>query len=256
MIIDINGYHGNWPYWQLRDHEPPAMLAQMDRLNIDYVFLSSLKSVFSDPDGGNVEISTLVEMYPNRFYPAFTFSPYATNWDMFQKACENSAICLVKLFPMHHTYDPLEEPPAWNCLYLCGERDIPVLIPRRLLMSWRMPLFDINRIDNLAKKFPETTFILGSINYLAELQTAFHLMCMHENIYIETSAMMALREVEYVISQVGADRILFGSAIPLQNPAIAPLRIEKAEISDADKENIYYRNALRLFPKIKKNKET
>ncbi|RJP30467.1 MAG: hypothetical protein C4527_09835 [Candidatus Omnitrophota bacterium] len=250
MIIDINGYFGIWPYWPLRGGDPASMLAKMVQYKIGRIFISSLKSVFSDPQGGNAEIKNAVARHPRRFLPAFTYSPYAAGWDGYREDCEEAGICLIKLFPAHHTYHFAEEPRIAELLEFCGERKIPVLIPRRLMMSWRLPVLDVNEIGQLASAFPQIPFIIGAINYLGELQTALHIMRQRANVWIETSAMMAFREIESVVNQVGAERILHGSALPLQNPAIAPLKIQNADISDADKERIFFRNAERLFPGI------
>ncbi len=247
MIIDVNGYYGTWPYWPLRGGDPDAILNKMNRCNIDRVFISSLKSVFSDPDGGNQEIIELVSRHPDRFYPAFTYSPYASGFNKYEEDCTQASICLVKLFPVHHTYNLFEEPGISDLLSFCSERGIPVFIPRRLLMSWRFPLMDLGIIEPLASKHTSCKFIIGSINYLGELQTAVHILRQCPNVYIETSAMMAFQEIENMVRDVGVERILHGSAIPLQNAAIGPLKINQSEISNKEKERILFKNTKSLW---------
>ena len=114
-------------------------------------------------------------------------------------------------------------------------------------MSWRMPQFPVEKIGTLAQRHANTTFIVGSINYLFELQTALHVMRNRPNVLLETSAMMAFEEIQSIVAQVGAGRLLHGTAQPLQIPAIGPLKIETADIPRVDKERILYRNAIKLF---------
>ncbi|MCA9448295.1 MAG: amidohydrolase, partial [Candidatus Omnitrophica bacterium] len=59
--------------------------------------------------------------------------------------------------------------------------------------------------------------------------------------------MMAYREVEKLVAEFGAERFIHGSCIPLQNPAIGPLKIKDANISDEDKEKILSGNLLKLM---------
>ena len=247
QIIDVNGYCGVWPYWPLRSGDVESILTVMDRIGIDRVCVSSLKAVFTDPKAGNEEIKKMTRRHPDRFYPALTYSPYASGKEDYRTDWENDRSGLIKLFPLQHTYDPLEEPYAQKLLQFCGEKHIPVMIPYRLMMSWRFPTFDLKKIAALVQRFPEVQFIIASINYLSELQTALHTIQQYKNVYLETSAMMAFREIEYVVGQVGADRILHGSCIPLQNAAIGPLKINKTNISEEAKNRILYLNAANLL---------
>ncbi|MCA9425676.1 MAG: amidohydrolase family protein [Candidatus Omnitrophica bacterium] len=247
MILDVNGYFGSWPYWPMKGTDPNAILEKMDRYGIDRVFLNSLRGVFTDPEEGNAETLRAVESCPDRFSPALTFSPYHPGYDNFISLLKEKQGCLLKLFPLNHSYQIHEEPRVEEVFNLCGERKIPVLIPYRLMMSWRLPIMNFGSMGGVIEKFPQTHFILGSINYLFELQTARSLLRRFSNTSLETSAMMAYREVEKLVAEFGAERFIHGSCIPLQNPAIGPLKIKDANISDEDKEKILSGNLLKLM---------
>ena len=49
------------------------------------------------------------------------------------------------------------------------------------------------------------------------------------------------------MQELGSDRILLGTGLPLQNAAAGVQKIEHARISDADREAILVRNARRLL---------
>lgn len=247
MIIDINGYFGQWPYWPLRDSCEKAILSQMDRYEISCLVACSLKGVFSDPAAGNREVIHLASAHPDRFIPALTYSPYASDRERYVEDFKDLSAGLVKLFPIQHTYDPLEETYIHDLLTFCGEKQIPVIIPYRLMMSWRFPVFDLKKIGLLVSSFPEVRFILASINYLAELQSALHIVKHHANAYLETSGMMSFGGIETAVQQVGAERILHGTCLPLQNPAIGPLKIRNARISETEKNKILFENANTLL---------
>ena len=69
----------------------------------------------------------------------------------------------------------------------------------------------------------------------------------HRNIYTDTSGMASLKNklIEYAVSQIGSDRILFGTDTYAAGAQRG--RIEYAMISQEDKENILFNNAKRLF---------
>jgi len=246
-IVDVNAYHGQWPYWPLRNNDAESLLRRMDRYEINLAFVCSLKAIFADVEAGNAETLRLVRRYPQRFAPVFTYSPYAPGKERYRADVQESGACFIKLFPLHHSYDPLEELYICELLNFCAEASIPVMLPHRIMASWRFPAFDIQKMGALALRHPQTRFILSSINYLFELQSALDVMRRAPNVYLETSGMMAFREIAYVIQQIGADHLLHGSANPLQNPAIGPLKILSAEISEQDKERILYGNAAKLL---------
>lgn len=247
MIVDIHSYFGTWPYWAMEGTDADSALRNMDRCGIDKAFVCSLKGVFMDPAEGNAETLAAVERHPDRLLPALSYSPYSRGRERYTAELSDHPARLVKLFPLQHSYDPLEEPFIEELLNWCGENRVPVLIPHRLVMSWRFPTFPVAKIGALAEGHPRTTFILGSINYLFELQSALDILRRRPNTRIETSAMMAFEEVRKVTEEIGAHRLLHGSCNPLQVPAIGPLKVRTAEISEADKERILWRNAAELF---------
>lgn len=247
MIIDINMFFGHWPYWPLPGGDAEAVLRAMDRYGIERGFLSSLRGVFNDPETGNTETLQWVERHPDRFAPALTYSPYAKGWDRYEAELAQGGWKIVELFPLNHNYDPLQEPVIERLCDYCGQHRIPILIPHRLTMSWRFPMLPLAKVAGLAEMHRETTFILGCINYLGELQTALHTMRKCPNVMLETSGMMAFEEIRRVVDAIGAERLIHGSALPLQQPSIGPLKIQTAEITKEEKERILSGNCKRLF---------
>ncbi|MCG3197900.1 MAG: hypothetical protein GHCLOJNM_02394 [bacterium] len=247
MIVDINSYFGTWPYWAMEGTDVGSVLRNMDRCGIDKAFVCSLRGVFMDPAEGNAETLAAVERHADRLLPALTYSPYASGRDRYAEELSACPARMVKLFPLNHSYDPLEEPFIEELLNWCGEHRVPVLIPHRLVMSWRFPTFPVAKIGALAEKHPNATFILGSINYLFELQSASDVLRRRPNTLVETSAMMAFEEIRKVSEEIGAHRLLHGSCNPLQIPAVGPLKVRTAEIPEEQKERILWRNAGEIF---------
>lgn len=68
-----------------------------------------------------------------------------------------------------------------------------------------------------------------------------------ENFYVTTSGMFWHPVLQFVISVLGADRILFATDYPPESHVEAAQFIESAPISDSDMEKICHLNAERLF---------
>ena len=176
----------------LRNGSEAALLSQMDRYAITCAVVSSLKGVFSDPDAGNREVLQLARAHPDRFLPALTYSPHAAGRDRYAEDFDGLPSGIVKLFPVQHTYDPLEETYIHELLTFCEIRHIPVMIPYRLMMSWRFPVFDLKKMALVIASFPAVRFIIASINYLAELQSAIHILH-NTNAYINSAMMISAK---------------------------------------------------------------
>ncbi len=80
------------------------------------------------------------------------------------------------------------------------------------------------------------------------MQSTLDLMRRFPNVWVETSGMMGMDEVEAFVREVGAGRLLHGSCMILQMPAeVGPLRVRSARIGDEEKEMILGGNAQKLF---------
>lgn len=70
-----------------------------------------------------------------------------------------------------------------------------------------------------------------------------------EHIFVDTSSARSILPglVEWAVSEIGAERILYGTDSPLYCAAMQRARIDHAEISDRDKRRILCENAERLL---------
>jgi predicted TIM-barrel fold metal-dependent hydrolase len=70
----------------------------------------------------------------------------------------------------------------------------------------------------------------------------------HDNLYLDTAtSQLHVGMIERFVREVGADRVLFGSDIPLLDPAAQLGRIAYAKIKEEDKVRILRLNAGRLL---------
>ena len=103
-----------------------------------------------------------------------------------------------------------------------------------------------------ANEFPEMTLILAHLGCTCDDDPAHQVRAIqnsrHGNVYVDTSSAQSMMPglIEWAVSEVGAERILFGTDSPLYAVAMQRARIDKAEISDHDKRLILRENAQAL----------
>ena len=247
MIVDIYGFCGGWPYWPVQTRSGQQLIDLMDAYEIDVTVISSTNCVFYDYEAGNNEMLEIVARYPHRLLGFATIDPLDGESTISNlKHYASSGVKGVRLVPQHHLYH------LWNKSVLAGVIDeiarfkLPVLIPLRLVMNQGMPVLDINEIGELASQYPGTKIIIAGINY-GELSRSIELLNLHNNLYVEISCLQAMEAVKQIVGTAGDNRILFGSGIPLQYPAMSLAKVIHADISQRQKEKIFYRNAKQLL---------
>ncbi len=102
--------------------------------------------------------------------------------------------------------------------------------------------------DNIvpfANKYQNTTFIMAHLKGMHHIEAVRN--AKYENVYVDTSGIASIqnRVIEYAVSQIGSEHILFGT--DTYSAASQRGRIEFAMIAQRDKENILLNNAKRLF---------
>jgi len=102
----------------------------------------------------------------------------------------------------------------------------------------------------IADEFPDMKLInahLSGLDHIHVIQNA-----KHGNVFTDTSGSLSYQNnvIEYAVERIGSEKIFFGT--DSYSCAFQRGRIDYADVSDQDKENILRENALREFPKLKK----
>jgi predicted TIM-barrel fold metal-dependent hydrolase len=252
MIIDINSFIGQWPYWPVRSASPSQVTAELAAWNIDRAAVCSTRSVFVNWEDGNRETEAAVHTYPQALV-AFAclgtreLSHRLPDGDYDFDDYAQRGFRGIRLYPQHHSYHPLFEPFVDRICEAAQLRQWPVLLPLRIVMNWAMPALDLTVIEELVERHSATTWILSGFNYLHELQLAVSLMRRFKSVHLETSCVMGFAAIAKLVQQCGAERILFGSGAPVQHGGANLAKVVHARISDSDMEAVLFRNAQRLL---------
>jgi len=105
---------------------------------------------------------------------------------------------------------------------------------------------DVLAVAELARRHPNLHFICDTAGVTDMRFELPGLMADHRNIFLCASLIWG-KAIGNAVKAVGASRILFGSGQPRDNLHAALRRIERLELSDADRQMILHDNAKRIF---------
>lgn len=253
-MIDANAYLGNWPFRQLRYTTPAALLGKMDALGIEQAVVSSLENVFyKDQLSGNRQLYAQVKGHVDRFLPAFTINPTFPGWE------EDLAICIqefgmrvMRLHPNYHQY-ALDSAQGAAALEAARAHNFTVIVTtgiedtRHHHPLVKVPDVPSEQVALAVSAFSDVRFLVAAANFSSI--TAIRSHCAQpQNLSFEVSRVQGpVGDIEKLCATLGADRVLFGSNLPLHVPEAAKMAVEHAKISADERGKIVRGNAARLF---------
>ena len=239
-VIDFHGHPGRWGLAEIR---PDTLFPAMDAVGID-------RSVIFDiwhPEGrrSNDITAEHVAAHPDRFTGCAYVTPLMpeTMVPELERAVDQLGLSGIKLYPPFVEI-PFNDPIWWPIYEFANDRKLPLLWHTGIEhASWPKYAADV------APKYPDANFVLGhSGNCPPARRQALDVAKDHPNVYLETcSTFRTPGAIEELVEEGGADRVIFGSDIPLMDPRTQLGKIITADISDEDKRLVIGGNAKRLL---------
>lgn len=247
-LIEAIDCHSHFDHGAVHDRNPeepelqlctiPALRKQYQRVGIQKAAFSSFASVLS-PEEVTEENELLFALSQEEdwIYQWVVIDP--RDPETFRQADRmlSSSKCLgIKIHPSYHGYDIME----------CGDRIFEFANLKKAVVL--MHPQHVEKMPSFADRYPDMKLIIAHLGTRAHIDAIRR--AKHGNIYTDTSGKNSYLNnvVERAVSEVGSEHILFGT--DTYSAAFQYGRILFAGISQQDKENILFRNALRLFPKL------
>jgi uncharacterized protein len=149
------------------------------------------------------------------------------------------------LHPWEETFR-INDPRLDPLLTRCAELNLPVLIATGY--PW---VSEAAQVGDLARRFPSLSIVMthgGQINISGLGQAdALETLRRHRNVSIETSGVYRQDFLQDVATEIGADRVLFGSNSPLMDPRMEVARARWADVPAESRALILGGNAQRIF---------
>ena len=219
------------------------MLRAMDLAGVDIACVSDVS--FIDGTTSNDLNASFVALHSSRFLGFAYVSPVMPDnlIEELARAIDTLGFVGIKLYPRFAPWDFSQQP--WHPIYqFADERGLPVLIHTDASPNCQ-PRF----LREIAPLYPNATFVAGhSGNTSGARSQAIAAAHAHSNVYLETcSTFRAPGVIEQLVSEIGAERVLFGTDMPLMDPRAQLGKIITARISDDAKRRILGENARSLL---------
>lgn len=210
-------------------------LLQMEKAaKVSTVLASPMEALvdLADTVQANEDMFRLVQDIPDLYQWVVIDPRNDSTFEQADRMLKNEKCVGMKLHPRLHQYTLAEY----------GEKIFSFADERSAIVQMHYGREDY---VGLANAFPNATFIVAHLGGKLHIDAVKY--AKHRNVYTDTSGMDSLKNkvIEYAVSQIGSDRILFGTDTYAAGSQRG--RIEYALISQQDKENILYNNAKRLF---------
>lgn len=223
---------------ELWSHEHVVTL--MNRCGIHAALVYHTLAKEYDPNVGNQYLTEIIQNEP-RFFACYVALPHHTGEMPEPKKWLDSLPAdqpfAVKIFPKIYcfemnpqTLDPL--------LKRLEQEEIPLLLD--------MPDIDFNILAGLCERYPRLSLLVQKL-YWDQSRQMIPLFEKYKNLFIEFSSYQGFCMPDWFVKNFGAERLLFGSEMPLKTPGAARALIDYADISKEDKQMIASGNLMRLL---------
>jgi hypothetical protein len=239
-----------------RDHIEGApvsaeeMLLEMDEMGISEALVWHADAQYFNPHLGNHQLMVDVAEFP-RLQPCWVFIPHETS-EMPHPSAVLDEMCkahikAARIFPKEHVFLLREWSIADLAENLSAHR-IPLFVDFSV-KSWGNEYYDWDGLYEIGCAFPDLPLIITS-NNIGSNRRLVPLMKRLPNLYVETSYYSVHRGIEFLASEVGADRILFGTGLPFRAAGPALTALTYSMISEEEKQLVAGDNLRRLLDEV------
>jgi len=214
-IIDVNTWLGAWPFDYLDEDTAEKLDSRLDSEGVSKAYVSTPEAALnSDCIEANRRLIRCVEQY-ERLHPVATLDPTIGGWkDALTGYCQNG-MSVVRIMPGYHDYGCLSDD-AVALVDAVAARDMVLIVQMRMADErthhrlCQIPEVPVDDAMALAYRYPE----LPVVAMCAYFHEAVKIAELSSNVLFDLSHIERMRTLPSLLSQVPADRVLFGSHAP------------------------------------------
>ncbi len=242
MITDCHVHIGK-ATWCHIDADADLLLREADRAGIDRMMVTDFTALTYDMKEGNEYLRRQVQAHPDRILGYYTVSTGRSGkWivEDLERYVNEYGFCGMKIYsvpPLQIIDDPYMIP----IIEKAAELKIPILAHSTG-----------EECESISRQVPDVTIINAHMGCCPQAQGDWHRSIAaakrYPNIYLDTtSSSFDNGMIEFAVEEVGAERVLYGSDLPLLEPTLQIAKVKESDISQKDKELILHENINRLL---------
>jgi len=224
-----------------------AFIAAMDQIGVDKACIFTLQGFYRDTQAANERLLQHANAEPDRLIPFVTVDP-----KLGDIAIQELDLYLgtglfrgVKFHSWVQSFAPSIVHETMSDILDCvSQYDVPVLFH-----DGTPPYSTSFQIADLARQFPKAKIVLGHAGLSDYVFAAGQLAAELPNLYLCCCGPKA-GELPYLIQCAGSEKVLFGSDFGIADWTLLADRLDDvqcANLSEAAKESVLYKNAVRLL---------
>lgn len=243
-IIDFHAHIGPYFNMNVPKNSPDDMVWMMDRCGIDKTVSSHTTAISSDLHHGNSLMLDAVRSHRGRIYGACAVNGHypELSLDELHRCFADSGVVCIKQHPF------------LSCCKMNDRRMKKIYeftAGRRLFMivhTWldADPYGNLDLFAGVAKDWPDIKWLMGHSGGPFAGHRAVEIAQELPNVFLDlTISACPARQIEFLVGEVGAERIIFGTDNPFIDPRPQIGRIFLADISRKDMVNLVGGNVRR-----------
>jgi predicted TIM-barrel fold metal-dependent hydrolase len=241
MIIDSHVHIGTGNFFHMQA-DAEDLLRAADACGVDRIFVTELNALFYNMSEGNDALGRILARHTDRLIgyvsvPTPRLGQRAV--DEVHRCHEKYGMRGLKIYS--HPEASIAEPGTVPLLEAAAEHGMPIL-------AHTTPA----ECDYLMERVPQCRLLMAHMGghpyALGDWHRAVAVAQKHPNLLLDTaSSQIDNGQIEFAVAQLGPERILYGSDMPLLDPHTQKAKVAGAEISDEAKRLILGGNVARIL---------
>jgi predicted TIM-barrel fold metal-dependent hydrolase len=254
-IIDVNVTLGQWPTRRVPCDDLRRLVEKLREHNVVEAWVGSYDGSFYEDltDVNNRLAADCRAVRQLRLLPFGEINPLLPNWqDELQRCAAHHRMPGIRLHPNYHGY-ALDDPEFGRVLKLAAEKNLIVQLAvlmedeRMMHPLMRVPPVDLAPLAAIVEQTPGLRLVL--LNALKGPRDENFMRLLNAGaVYCEIAMLEGAGAVEQLITEVPADRILFGSHAPNLYFESALLKLKESALPAPIVRTVSQQNARRLQP--------
>lgn len=252
--MDCNCLVGHWPFRKLRESGIEAVKAKYGECGITHGFVANMDSIFyNDPLEGEDALSASLK--DSTYHHVMSINPMLPCFEEDIDLCiKKYGIKAVRIYPGYHNYSLTNNKNIDKLCTILAREELTLFITARMederLNYLMKPLTpeEFNLFGFISLK-PECKVLMLTVR-LGEIMQNTKLLCSDSRVWVDTSGLKDKAfTVENVCSEIGPDKLVYGSQYPLFSLRATLYLVEREGLPDELKHRILWDNAQAMLTK-------
>ena len=237
FIFDFHAHVHQTSDFQMLHTSPREVAATMEKLGIDGGCVSSILSIHADCAIGNDLVKQAVRDCPEKLFAYLTVSPHLRDVDL-NGWFADPKFKGIKVHAAFHR--SAINDPRYDLFYEYADaHGLPVLFH-----AWETA--DCAHVAQVAARFPHAKLIIGhgAMRTWEAKREVISAVRKFDNVFADTTVSVTYDgAVEWIVNEIGADRLCYGSDFPFFDCRSVVGKVATAKLTDEEKRKILGGNA-------------